>query len=130
MPPKGYVLSASEGEHLHRSGAQAAAGAGAIPSGGSVCIKIDPSKGAAEAVLHILHQRAFVRTPRQVDHAHSMLADHGFFGVVFEILSDDQDHFAIAVPLRVGEGNVGCERNVTAHFLPQKTELIDRKSVV
>jgi quercetin dioxygenase-like cupin family protein len=51
MPPKAYVLRAGEGEHLHRSGAQAAAGAGALPSGGSVCIKVDPSKGSAAMSL-------------------------------------------------------------------------------
>jgi hypothetical protein len=92
----------------------------------SDALRFDPGEGAPEAVLHVLDERPFVRTPRQVDHAHPVLADHGFFGVVVEILPNHQDYFAIAIAVRVREGDVGCELNIAGHFLPQETKLIAR----
>src|SRR5580700_7976972 len=88
--------------------------------------RFHPGEGASKAKLCILHHRALVRTPRQVDHADAVLAEHGFFGIIFEILANDQHYLAIAVSLGVGEGDIGGERKVSGHLLPQKTELIAR----
>src|ERR1700691_240417 len=55
----------------------------------SDALRLDPCEGAPEAILHILEEHSFVRTPSQVDHAHPVLAEHSFFGVVFEILAND-----------------------------------------
>ena len=57
----------------------------------------------------ILHHRALIRTPRQGGHAHAMLADHGFPGIVLETLANDEDRFAVAVSLRIWKRDVGCE---------------------
>ena len=73
---------------------------------------LDPGERAPEAILHILQEGAFFRTPCQVNHADAMLADHRLFGVILEVLADDQDHFAIAVALGIRECDVGRERNV------------------
>lgn len=43
---QGYVLGATEGEHLIRSGAAGISGGASNPVGGIVCIKVDPSKGS------------------------------------------------------------------------------------
>jgi mannose-6-phosphate isomerase-like protein (cupin superfamily) len=55
MPLGAYVVSAQDGEHLYRSAAQAAPGAGTIPSGGSVCIKVDPRTGSTGLSLGTQH---------------------------------------------------------------------------
>jgi mannose-6-phosphate isomerase-like protein (cupin superfamily) len=47
MSAQGYILSPTEGEHLIRS---SAASTGAA-SGGSLCIKVDPSRGSANMSL-------------------------------------------------------------------------------
>jgi mannose-6-phosphate isomerase-like protein (cupin superfamily) len=44
---QGYVLDATEGEHLIRSGAAGVPGGASNPIGGLVCIKVDPSKGSS-----------------------------------------------------------------------------------
>lgn len=56
-PTQGYVLAPSEGEHLVRSGSQAArrGGAAAAAGGGSICIKVDPSRGSASMSLGTQH---------------------------------------------------------------------------
>src|ERR1017187_1098177 len=69
-------------------------------------------QAAAEAIGHVLHLRAFFRAVGQVDHACAVLADHGFLGVVVEILANDKDGFAVAVAFLVRKADVGGERNV------------------
>src|ERR1700722_20929942 len=66
-----------------------------------------PGQRAPEAILHILQKGSFLRTPCQVNHAYAVLADHRLFGVILEVLADDQDHFAIAVALGIRECDVG-----------------------
>ena len=53
-----------------------------------------------------------------------MQRDHGFFGVVVEGLADDEDGFAVAVAVGIGEGDVGGERDVAGHLLPEIAELV------
>ena len=56
-PTQGYVLDPGEGEHLVRSGAQAAPrGSPAAPTGGgSICIMVDPSRGSSSMSLGTQH---------------------------------------------------------------------------
>ena len=54
----------------------------------------------------------------------SVEGDDGFFGVVVEVLADDEDGFAVAVAVGVGEGDVGGERDVAGHLLPEIAELV------
>jgi mannose-6-phosphate isomerase-like protein (cupin superfamily) len=57
MPNQGFVLGPDEGEHLIRSGAQAAP-QGDAPSraaGGSIFIKVDPRRGSADLSLGTQH---------------------------------------------------------------------------
>ena len=67
----------------------------------------DPGEGAPEAKLGVLHHRAPVRTPRQVDHAYPMLANHGFPGIVIKTLANDQDCLAVAIAIRIWKRHVG-----------------------
>ena len=46
------------------------------------------------------------------------------FAVVVEVLADDEDGFAVAVTVGVGEGDVGGERDVAGHALPEIAELV------
>ena len=46
------------------------------------------------------------------------------FGIVIEVLADDEDGLAVAVAVRVRERDVGRERNVAGHLLPEITELV------
>ena len=48
----------------------------------------------------------------------------GFFGVVVEALADDEEGFAIAVAVGIGEGDVGCQGDVAGEFFPEITELV------
>src|SRR6185437_2605460 len=50
--------------------------------------------------------------------------DDGFFGVVVERLADDEDGFAVAVTVGVGEGDVGGEGDVAGHALEEIAELV------
>jgi mannose-6-phosphate isomerase-like protein (cupin superfamily) len=52
---QGYVLSAAEGEHLIRSGAAGMSGGASNPIGGTVCIKVDPSRGSNGMSLGTQH---------------------------------------------------------------------------
>jgi mannose-6-phosphate isomerase-like protein (cupin superfamily) len=56
-PAQGYVLAPSEGEHLVRGGAQAAQrGGDAAPNdGGSIWIKVDPSRDSGSMSLGTQH---------------------------------------------------------------------------
>ena len=45
----------------------------------------------------------------EVDHAGSVEGDYDFFGVVVEVLADDEEGFAVAVAVGVGEGDVGSQ---------------------
>jgi mannose-6-phosphate isomerase-like protein (cupin superfamily) len=51
MSTQGYVLGATEGEQLIRSGAQAIPGGTATPTGGSVVIKVDPTRDSKSMSL-------------------------------------------------------------------------------
>jgi mannose-6-phosphate isomerase-like protein (cupin superfamily) len=57
MANQGYVLGPDEGEHLIRSGAQAAPqGDAPLPAaGGSIFIKVDPRRGSADLSLGTQH---------------------------------------------------------------------------
>ncbi len=81
---------------------------------------------ASEGIGLIGEEFASLRSPSQMDHARTVLADHRFLGIVLEILADDQNGLAVIVALRVREVDVGRERNVSGHFLPQITELVAR----
>src|ERR1022692_349104 len=72
-------------------------------------LRFDPRENAPEAKLGVLHHRALIRTPRHVDHAHPMLADHGFPGIVIKTLANDQDRLTVAVALRIWKRDVGRE---------------------
>jgi hypothetical protein len=89
-------------------------------------LRFDPGESASEAKLRVLHGGTFVGTPCQVDHAHPMLADHGFLGIIIETLANDQDRLAVAVALRVWERDIGGERNVSGHLAPKETKLVAR----
>ena len=60
----------------------------------------------------------------EVDHAGSVKCDDGFFGVVVEVLADDEEGFAVVVAVGVGEGDVGGEGDVTGHLLPEVAEFV------
>lgn len=75
----------------------------------SDALRFAPRETAPEAKLGVFHGRSFGRTSRQVDHALPVLADHGFLGVVIEILANDQDRLAVVVALRFWERDVGGE---------------------
>ena len=81
---------------------------------------------AANAVLHVVDADAFFGTLRQMDHAGAVKRDDGFLRIVVEVLADDEDGLAVAVAVGVGEGDVGRERDVAGHLLPEIAELIAR----
>jgi len=66
----------------------------------------------------------FLRTLRQVDQPGAMQGGHGFLGIVLQLLANDEDGLAVAVTVRVREGDVCRERNVAGQFLPKIPELV------
>ena len=81
---------------------------------------------SADAELEVFDAGVFFGAPGEVGHAGSVKRDHGFFGVVVEVLADDEEGFAVAVAVGVREGDVGCEGDVAGHFLPEIAELVAR----
>jgi hypothetical protein len=55
-----------------------------------------------------------------------MKGDQGLGGIVVQGLADDQHRLAVAVALGVGIGEVGGQRDVARHLLPEVTELVAR----
>ena len=62
----------------------------------------------------------------QLDHARTVQRGDGLLGIILEILANDEHCLAIPVTCGVGKGNVGGERNIARHLLPQITKLIPR----
>ena len=81
---------------------------------------------ASDAILHVFYAHAFIGALRQMEHAQAVQGDHGFFGIVIQILADDQDCFAVAVTVRVGIFDIRRQRNIAGHFFPEITKLIAR----
>ena len=79
---------------------------------------------AADAELGVRDPRAPGRPLRQLDHAGPMRRDDDLRRVVVEILADHQHRLAIAVAVRIGVGDVGGQRHVAGHPLPEETEFV------
>jgi hypothetical protein len=62
--------------------------------------------------LHVGDESTSVRTLCQVDHAGIVLGDHGFLGVVLEILANDQDCLPVVVAFV--SGNVASAASETS----------------
>jgi hypothetical protein len=81
---------------------------------------------AADAILHILNADALFRALRQVDHPRTLQRDDGLFGIVVQVLADDEHRLAAAIALGVRESDAGREGNIAGHFLPEIAELVLR----
>src|SRR5882757_4534005 len=79
---------------------------------------------ACDAELHVLDAGVFFGAPGEVDHAGSVQSYDGLFGVVVEVLANDEECLAVAVAVGVREGDVGCEGDVARDFFPEITELV------
>src|SRR3569832_1218751 len=81
---------------------------------------------ATNPELAVPGERAFFRPLRELDHAAPVQRDDDLLRVVVEILADDEHGLAIAVPVRIREGDIRGQRNVALQLLPQDTELVAR----
>ncbi len=81
---------------------------------------------AANTKLAILRERTLLGTLRELDHAEPMQRHYDLFGVVVETLAYHQHRFSIAVALGIRERDIGGERHIAGHLLPQEAELVAR----
>jgi len=79
---------------------------------------------AADAELQVLNARALFGTLRERDHAGPVERRDGLLGIVFQVLANDQDRLAVFVAVGVREGDIGGQRNVAGHFLPEIAEFV------
>src|ERR1019366_6370865 len=84
----------------------------------------DIGEHAPETVLHVLKVRTSFRTLCEVDHPDTVLAEHGFLGIVIQVLANHQERLAVAIAFGIRERHVGSQRNVAGDLLPEIAELI------
>ena len=61
-----------------------------------------------------------------MDHAGPVQGDHNFSRTVIETLANDQDGLVVVKSVRIRIGDIGCQRDVARHFLPEEAKLVAR----
>jgi quercetin dioxygenase-like cupin family protein len=103
MSAQGYVLNPTEGEHLIRSGALTTGAS----SGGSLCIKVDPSRGSNNVSMgtQVVPKGAGIRVHQHngADEVLFVLEGNGF-GILGDTRAPIEKGSAIYVPRGVWHG--------------------------
>src|SRR3984885_3869256 len=82
-------------------------------------------EAAADPVLHVLDHGILFRPLCEMHHARAVFAGHDLFGVVVEVLTDDQHQLAVVWRI-LGNRKAGIRRkgDIAGHFLPEITKLV------
>src|SRR5450631_739197 len=90
----------------------------------SDALGMDACETASETILEILHEDGLVGAVGEMDHACTVLAEHGFLRIVVEVLAKDENNFAVAESVGVEERDIGRKGDVARDLLPQIAELV------